>query len=35
MIGKEALMRNKQACGRPQDVADLALLRQEKSISGS
>lgn len=29
-IGKEELIRNKQATGRPQDLADLARLRQGK-----
>lgn len=29
-IGKEELARNKQATGRPQDLADLARLRREK-----
>jgi predicted nucleotidyltransferase len=28
VIGKEQLIRNKQATGRPQDLADLARLRQ-------
>ncbi|MGL4399100.1 MAG: nucleotidyl transferase AbiEii/AbiGii toxin family protein [Luteolibacter sp.] len=30
VIGKRELIRNKQATGRPQDLADLARLRQEK-----
>ncbi len=30
MIGKTELIRNKQATGRPQDLADLARLRQGK-----
>jgi len=30
VIGKAELIRNKQATGRPQDLADLARLRQEK-----
>ncbi len=29
VIGKSELIRNKQATGRPQDLADLARLRQE------
>ncbi len=29
VIGKRELIRNKQATGRPQDLADLARLRQE------
>jgi len=29
VIGKEALIRNKQATGRPQDFADLVRLRQK------
>jgi hypothetical protein len=30
VIGKTELIRNKQATGRPQDIADVARLRQEK-----
>jgi hypothetical protein len=30
VIGKAELIRNKQATGRPQDLADLVRLRQEK-----
>lgn len=30
VIGKEELIRNKQATGRPQDLADLARLRQSQ-----
>jgi hypothetical protein len=31
VISREFLIRNKRACGRPQDLADLAWLEQQSS----
>lgn len=33
-IGREALLKNKEASGRPQDVADVARLRKPRSADG-
>ena len=33
ILGKDALIRNKRAVGRPQDLADLAALEEDREVS--